>query len=121
MHRFADYAAKVPGYKKIVTVGLDYAFGWETVGGFHKSFEDTGGQIVQKLWVPLNVQDYSPYLTQIKKDADAVFAVALGAGRSCSPSSTPRAGCGAACRSSPEAPTPTSTCCRSWATSRSAW
>src|SRR5262249_4143792 len=51
---------------------------WETVGGFHKSFEDNGGQIVQKLWVPLNVQDYSPYLTQIKKDADAVFVVALG-------------------------------------------
>jgi len=78
MHPFGEYAAKVLGYKKIVTVGLDYAFGWETVGGFHKSFEDNGGQIVQKLWVPLNVQDYSPYLTQIKKDADAVFVVALG-------------------------------------------
>ena len=78
MHPFGEYAAKVLGYKKVVTVGLDYAFGWETVGGFHKSFEDNGGQIVQKLWVPLNVQDYSPYLTQIKRDADAVFVVALG-------------------------------------------
>src|SRR6267143_4084392 len=78
MHPLGEYAAKVLGYKKVVTVGLDYAFGWETVGGFHKSFEDNGGQIVQKLWVPLNVQDYSPYLTQIKRDADAVFVVALG-------------------------------------------
>jgi branched-chain amino acid transport system substrate-binding protein len=78
MHPFGEYAAKVLGYKKVVTVGLDYAFGWETVGGFHKSFEDNGGQVVQKLWVPLNVQDYSPYLSQIKKDADAVFVVALG-------------------------------------------
>jgi branched-chain amino acid transport system substrate-binding protein len=78
MHPFGEYASKVLGYRKVVTVGLDYAFGWETVGGFHKSFEDNGGQIVQKLWVPLNVQDYSPYLTQIKKDADAVFVVALG-------------------------------------------
>src|SRR2546422_2240263 len=78
MHPFGEYAAKTLGYKKVVTVGLDYAFGWETVGGFHQSFEDNGGQIVQKLWVPLNVQDYSPYLTQIKKDADAVFVVALG-------------------------------------------
>jgi len=78
MHPFGEYAAKVSGYKKVVTVGLDYAFGWETVGGFHKSFEDNGGQIVQKLWVPLNVQDYSPYLSQVKKDADAVFVVALG-------------------------------------------
>src|SRR5438309_9179830 len=73
MHPFGEYAAKGLGYKKVVTVGLDYAFGWETVGGFDKSFEDNGGQIVQKLWVPLNVQDYSPYLTEIKRDADAVL------------------------------------------------
>ena len=78
MHPFGEYAAKVLGYKKVVTVGLDYAFGWETVGGFHKSFEDNGGQIVQKLWVPLNVQDFGPYVAQIKRDADAVFVVALG-------------------------------------------
>jgi branched-chain amino acid transport system substrate-binding protein len=78
MHPFGEYAAKVLGHKRIVTIGLDYAFGWETVGGFHKSFEDSGGQIVQKLWVPLNVQDYAPYLSQVKRDADAVFVVALG-------------------------------------------
>jgi len=78
MHPFGEYTVKALGYGKVVTVGLDYAFGWETVGGFHKSFEDNGGQVVQKLWVPLNIQDYSPYLAQIKKDADAVFVVALG-------------------------------------------
>jgi branched-chain amino acid transport system substrate-binding protein len=78
MHPFGEYAAKTLGYKKIVTVGLDYAFGWETVGGFHKSFEDNGGRVIQKLWVPLNVQDYGPYVAQIKRDADAVFVVALG-------------------------------------------
>src|SRR5204863_6231333 len=44
----------------------------------HKSFEDNGGQIVQKLWIPLNVQDYSPYLAQLRKDIDAVFVLALG-------------------------------------------
>jgi branched-chain amino acid transport system substrate-binding protein len=78
MHPFGEYAAKVLGYRRVVTIGLDYAFGWETVGGFHKSFEDNGGQVVQKLWVPLNVQDYAPYLAQVRKDADAVFVVALG-------------------------------------------
>jgi branched-chain amino acid transport system substrate-binding protein len=62
----------------VVTIGLDYAFGWETVGGFHKSFEDNGGQVIQKIWVPLNVQDYAPYLAQVKREADAVFVVALG-------------------------------------------
>jgi branched-chain amino acid transport system substrate-binding protein len=78
MHPFGEYAARTLGYKRVVTIGLDYAFGWETVGGFHKSFEDNGGQVIQKLWVPLNVQDYGPYLAQIKKDADAVFVLALG-------------------------------------------
>jgi branched-chain amino acid transport system substrate-binding protein len=48
------------------------------VGGFHKSFEDNGGRVIQKIWVPLNVQDYAPYLAQLKKDADAVFVLALG-------------------------------------------
>ena len=78
MHPFGEYAATVLGYKKVATLGLDYAFGWETVGGFHKSFEDSGGQIIQKIWVPLNVQDYAPYLAQVRKDADAVFVNALG-------------------------------------------
>src|SRR6266851_3121845 len=78
MHPFGEYAAKTLKYRKVVTIGLDYAFGWETVGGFHKSFEDNGGQVIQKIWVPLNVQDYAPYLAQVKRDADAVFVVALG-------------------------------------------
>jgi branched-chain amino acid transport system substrate-binding protein len=78
MHPFGEYAARVLGYRKVAMVSLDYAFGWEIAGGFHKSFEDNGGQIIQKLWVPLNVQDYAPYLSQIKKDADAVFVLALG-------------------------------------------
>src|SRR5499426_4422469 len=78
MHPFGEYAAKVLGYKKVAVVSLDYAFGWEIVGGFQRTFEDNGGQVIQKLWVPLNVQDYAPYLTQIRKDADAVFVLALG-------------------------------------------
>jgi branched-chain amino acid transport system substrate-binding protein len=78
MHPFGEYTAKTLGYKKIAIVSLDYAFGWETAGGFHKTFEDNGGQIIQRIWIPLNVQDYAPYLAQIKKDADAVFVLALG-------------------------------------------
>jgi branched-chain amino acid transport system substrate-binding protein len=78
MHPFGEYAARVLGYKKVAMVSLDYAFGWEIAGGFHKTFEDNGGQIIQKLWIPLNVQDYAPYLAQIRKDADAVFVLALG-------------------------------------------
>jgi branched-chain amino acid transport system substrate-binding protein len=78
MHPFGEYAARTLGYRKVAIVSLDYAFGWEIAGGFQKTFEDNGGQIVQKIWVPLNVQDYAPYLSQIRKDIDAVFVLALG-------------------------------------------
>jgi len=78
MHPFGEYAAKTLRYKKVAVISLDYAFGWETVGGFQQTFEDNGGQIIQKIWVPLNVQDYAPYLAQVKHEADAVFVLALG-------------------------------------------
>ena len=74
-HPFGEYAAKTLGYKKIATIGIDYAFGWEVVGGFQKTFEENGGQIIQKLWAPLNTTDFAPYLSQIRRDADAVFAL----------------------------------------------
>ena len=80
MHPFGEWVAKNLKYKKIVTVGFDYAFGWETVGGFQRTFEEQGGQIIQKIWTPLNTTDFSPFIAQIKPDADAVFAVFFGRG-----------------------------------------
>jgi branched-chain amino acid transport system substrate-binding protein len=74
-HPFGEYVAKTLGYKKVVTIAIDYAFGWEQVGGFQKTFEENGGQVIQKLWAPLNTTDFAPYLSQIRRDADAVFAL----------------------------------------------
>src|SRR5213593_2219975 len=76
---FGEYVAKTLGYKKIVTIAMDYAFGWEQVGGFQRTFEEAGGQIVQKLWPPLGTTDFGPFLAQIKRDANAVFAVMVAA------------------------------------------
>jgi branched-chain amino acid transport system substrate-binding protein len=78
-HPFGEYVAKTLGYKKIATVAMDYAFGWEQVGGFQRTFEEAGGQIVQKLWPPLGTTDFGPFLAQIKRDANAVFAVMVAA------------------------------------------
>ncbi len=66
------------GYKKIVTIAADYAFGYEVVGGFQKVFEDCGGKIVQKLWPRLGEKDFGPFIPQIKADADAVFSLMVG-------------------------------------------
>jgi branched-chain amino acid transport system substrate-binding protein len=57
---------------------MDYAFGYETVGGFQRVFEEQGGQIVQKIWTPLNTNDFAPFLAQIRRDADAVLALFVG-------------------------------------------
>jgi branched-chain amino acid transport system substrate-binding protein len=79
-HPFGEYVAKTLGYKRVVVIAIDYAFGWEVVGGFQKTFEENGGQIIQKLWPPLGTADFAPYLAQIKKDqADAVFALMVAA------------------------------------------
>ncbi len=75
---FGEYAYNTLKFKKISIIAYDFAFGWECVGSFHKAFEDSGGRILQKIWVPLTAQDFSPYLSQISKDADAVFAVFSG-------------------------------------------
>ncbi len=79
-HAFGEWIAKNLKYKKIATVGFDYAFGWESVGGFQRTFEENGGQIVQKIWTPLNTTDFSPFIAQIKGDVDAVFTVFFGRG-----------------------------------------
>jgi len=74
-HPFGEYAFQVLKFKKVATICLDTPFGWETVGGFQTTFEEAGGKIIQKIWVPLTAQDFSPYLSQISKDTDAVYAV----------------------------------------------
>jgi branched-chain amino acid transport system substrate-binding protein len=66
------------GYKKIVAIAADYAFGYEVVGGFQKAFEDCGGRIVQKIWPPLGTKDFGPYIPTIKADADAVLSLMVG-------------------------------------------
>lgn len=78
MHPFGDWVARTLKYRRVVTIGMDYAFGWETVGGFQRSFEEAGGQVVQKIWTPLNTNDFAPFLAQIRRDADAVLALFVG-------------------------------------------
>jgi branched-chain amino acid transport system substrate-binding protein len=77
-HALADYAYNTLKYRKVSIIAYDFAFGWESVGGFQKVFEDMGGKVLQKIWTPMTAQDFSPYLSQISKEADAVFAVFSG-------------------------------------------
>src|SRR5919201_1401772 len=73
MQPFGTYAAKTLKHKRIATIADDLASVHEVVAGIQKAFEDAGGQIVQKLWPPLGTGDQGPYISQLKKDVDAVF------------------------------------------------
>jgi branched-chain amino acid transport system substrate-binding protein len=76
-HPMGQYACDL-GYKKVVTIAADYAFGYESVGGFQKAFEDCGGKVIQKIWPPLGTKDFGPYIPTIKADADAIFTLMVG-------------------------------------------
>jgi branched-chain amino acid transport system substrate-binding protein len=75
MHALGDYAAKTLRYKRVATIAMDNGFGYEGIGGFQRVFEDNGGRVVQKTWVPLTTMDFAPYLTQIPRDVDAVVQI----------------------------------------------
>jgi len=78
MHPFAEWVVKNTKARKIAFIGMDYAFGYETLGGFQQVLEQNGGQIVQKIWTPLNTNDFAPFLAQLKRDSDAVLALFVG-------------------------------------------
>jgi branched-chain amino acid transport system substrate-binding protein len=75
MHALGDYATKTLRYKRVAAIAMDNPFGHECIGGFQKVFEDSGGKVVQKLWVPLNAMDFAPYFSQVARDVDAVVQV----------------------------------------------
>jgi branched-chain amino acid transport system substrate-binding protein len=66
------------GYKKAVTIAADYAFGYESVGGFQQAFEDCGGKVIQKIWPRLGTKDFGPYIPSIKSDADVIYTLMVG-------------------------------------------
>ena len=76
-HPMGQWACE-QGYKRVATIGADYAFGHEVVGGFQRVFEDCGGKVVQKIWPPLGTKDFGPYIPTIKRDVDAIFSLMVG-------------------------------------------
>lgn len=78
-HPYGKWVYENLGYKKIAMIAYDFAFGWEVAAGFHRTFEEAGGQVVQKLWPPLGTADFGPYLAQLRRDVDAIYAQFSGA------------------------------------------
>jgi branched-chain amino acid transport system substrate-binding protein len=75
----ADYLYSL-GLRHVTVVANDYAFGWLSGGGFITQFTRLGGHIDKALWPPLTTVDFSPYVTAVPKNTQAVFAEVVGAG-----------------------------------------
>ncbi len=69
----ADYSAKTLKYRRMAVIADDIPYGHEMVAGFQRVFEEAGGKIVQKLFPPLTVPDYSTYLAQMNQKIDGIF------------------------------------------------
>jgi branched-chain amino acid transport system substrate-binding protein len=67
------------GYRRMVTLCSDYAFGHENCGGFVNTFTDAGGEVIEQLWAPLGTQDFSTYIAQLQQlEPDAVYVLGVG-------------------------------------------
>ena len=67
------------GYKKIVTIAADYAFGYETVGGFQKSVRGLRRQDHPEDVAAARHQGLRPLtFRRSRQDADAIFTVMVG-------------------------------------------
>src|SRR5262249_61827939 len=77
--QFGPGDVKTLKFRKIANVAQDFAFGHESSAAFQRTFEEAGGQVVQKLFAPLGTADYGPYLARLRRDVDAVYVAAAGA------------------------------------------
>lgn len=66
------------GFRKAVVMGPANPAGFEHVGGICRTFTQQGGKIIQEIWPPLGTQDFKPFLTQIKSEADVVMVFFAG-------------------------------------------
>jgi len=79
-HPFGEYVAKTLGYRKVAVIASDYAFGWEVVGGFQRTFEEKRRPgDPEALGAPRRDGPLRPTSPRSGVDADAVLTMIAGA------------------------------------------
>ena len=73
------YVHDVKGYKTVATIGEDYSFVYTQVLGFALDFCQAGGEITERLWVPLGTKDFGSIIASLPDDVDAIY-LGLGGG-----------------------------------------
>ena len=79
MAGLGNYIFNEKKYKKIVTLAEDYSFPYTQIFGFALEYCQAGGQIVNRLWVPLGTKDFGSIIASLPDDVDAIF-LGLGGG-----------------------------------------
>lgn len=74
-----EYVFKEKGYQTVATVGEDYSFIYTQVFGFATGFCAAGGEITERLWVPLGTKDFGSIIASLPDDVDAIY-LGLGGG-----------------------------------------
>jgi branched-chain amino acid transport system substrate-binding protein len=74
-----EYIYKTKGYKKIVTLAEDYSFPYTQIRGLALEYCRLGGQITDRLWVPLGTKDFGSIIAKLPEDVDAIY-LGLGGG-----------------------------------------
>ncbi len=65
--------------QKFYAIGMDYAWGHNSVQVFENELKRLGREFVGKVFAPTGTKDYSTYVTKIRQSgADAVFTVLAG-------------------------------------------
>ncbi|WP_394689405.1 ABC transporter substrate-binding protein [Hoeflea sp.] len=72
-----SYVVKEKGWNKVATVAADYSFGYTNFLGFAVDFCRSGGEIVERFWVPLGSSDFGGVIAAMPDDIDAIY---LGVG-----------------------------------------
>jgi len=68
-----EYIYNEKGYRKIATVGEDYSFVYTQVFGLVTEFCAAGGEVSERLWVPLGTTDFRSFIAALPEDVDAIY------------------------------------------------
>ena len=75
----AEYIYNEKGYRTIATIGEDYSFVYTQVFGLVLEFCALGGEVTERLWVPLGTKDFASIIAALPEDVDAIY-LGLGGG-----------------------------------------
>lgn len=73
------YVVNEKDWKTVAAVAEDYSFAYTNFLGFALGFCEAGGEITERLWVPLGTKDFGSIIAALPDDVDAIY-VGLGGG-----------------------------------------